>query len=119
MTLRDIVEQLEFCEFRDELGHKLEQNAGFVELKNRAFSTSGDHFYLGQLVYVNGIKGEISVVENFKTIRQDPVSRVLRVDTVLGSSIVADKINKLETVKEYEARVLSEAYAVIEKYGNK
>jgi hypothetical protein len=36
MTLTEIVEQLELCKFRDEIGHPLENNVAFIELKKKA-----------------------------------------------------------------------------------
>lgn len=36
MDLKEIVDQLEKCNFTDELGHKLENNVAFMELKKAA-----------------------------------------------------------------------------------
>jgi len=36
MNLSAIVKQLEFCKFRDEIGHPLELNTAFIELKKMA-----------------------------------------------------------------------------------
>lgn len=35
-SLKDIVAQLEFCKFTDEIGHPLENNVAFIELKRRS-----------------------------------------------------------------------------------
>lgn len=34
--LNEIVKQLELCQFKDNIGHKLEQNCSFIELKKLA-----------------------------------------------------------------------------------
>ena len=36
MTLQEILEQLKFCKFKDEVGHPLENNVAFVELQKLA-----------------------------------------------------------------------------------
>lgn len=33
MNLKEIINQLELCKFTDELGHSLENNIAFIELK--------------------------------------------------------------------------------------
>lgn len=40
MNLKEIVEQLEKCKFTDEIGHPLENNVAFVELKKMAETAS-------------------------------------------------------------------------------
>jgi hypothetical protein len=36
ISLQDIVEQLEFCGFKDEYGHQIERNVAFIRLKEIA-----------------------------------------------------------------------------------
>jgi len=36
MNLKEIIEQLEKCKFVDPLGHKIENNVAFIELKKRS-----------------------------------------------------------------------------------
>ena len=36
MTLKEIVEELKFCKFKDEIGHSLEKSVAFIELERMA-----------------------------------------------------------------------------------
>ena len=54
-TLKKIIAQLELVGYTDEIGHKLEMNAAFIELKKRAVLDS-DRTYIGKKMIVDGVE---------------------------------------------------------------
>lgn len=68
-TLKEIIEQFEFCNYKDEHGHNLKDNMAFIALKEIADRTLIPKFKVGETVFFmkNNIpvQAEISCSEVF------------------------------------------------------
>ncbi len=122
-TLKEIVEQLEKCEYTTQDGHKLEMNTAFIALKKRAEAIDNDKVYIGQKLYADGVECFVSSI-SVNSSTDEQFVHASRLITFLPSAYnrggdYVDKYDKLETYDELKKREMAEAKAIMEKYNEK